>query len=67
MENIPDDLWQQVGYIFSYDVDRARLWFETSNPLLGGVSPLWMLENGREQRLRAFVDLSVDLNGMGGE
>jgi hypothetical protein len=38
------------------DNDKARAWFRTENPLLGGVSPDWMLENGRAMRLRKFID-----------
>jgi hypothetical protein len=65
IRDIPDDIWCQVGYIFSYDLDKVRLWFSTANPLLGGVSPMWMLEHGREEKLRRFIDLSVGENEMG--
>jgi hypothetical protein len=37
------------------DVHKTALWFKTSNPLLGGISPRDMLRYGRYKRLMQFI------------
>ena len=44
-----------VGQFFEGQVDRTSLWFTTSNPLLGDISPRDMLRLGRFQRLYEFI------------
>ena len=45
----------RVAALFDGDVEKAALWFRTSNPLLGEVSPRDMLRMGRYARLAKFV------------
>lgn len=39
--------------------DKAIAWFSSPNPLLGDVSPQWMLDNGRYEQLRKFIGESA--------
>lgn len=40
-------------------VDLLLAWLQAPNPRLGGVTPLWMLENGRGERLAAYVHQAI--------
>jgi len=42
-------------------------WFTTPNPLLGGVSPIWMIKTGRGKRLLQFIENLIDDNFKDGE
>ena len=44
-----------VGQFFEGQVERTSLWFTTTNPLLGDISPRDMLRLGRFQRLYEFI------------
>jgi hypothetical protein len=44
-----------VGTIFDGNAHKTALWFKTSNPLLGEVSPRDMIRLGRFDRLRKFI------------
>lgn len=44
------------------DVDKTMLWFQTSNPLLGNVSPADMVKMGRFPKLLRFIQLALDEN-----
>lgn len=53
---------QQIGNIinlvaeyFEGDLQKTRLWFDTSNPLLGNMSPRDMIRYGRYLKLYKFV------------
>ena len=48
--------FERVKALLNGDSEKARLWFRTENPMLGGVSPDWMLKNGKAMRLRQFID-----------
>lgn len=48
--------FERVKNLLGNNSEKAAMWFRTDNPMLGGVSPDWMLENGREMRLRKFID-----------
>lgn len=64
-ERIPQELESrllEIGNIinlvtnhFDGDLEKTRLWFNTSNPLLGNVSPRNMIRVGRYRKLRKFV------------
>ncbi len=36
-------------------VDFLFRWMETKNPLLGDVTPLWMMEHGKGEKLAKFI------------
>lgn len=55
---IPKDMRQDVALLIGED--KASLWFATANPLLGGVSPQDMLNEGRAVRLRHFIRQALD-------
>jgi len=55
---------KRVKTLLGNDVARARLWFRTDNPLLGNVSPDWMLKNGKVMRLRKFIDEAERVAGI---
>jgi hypothetical protein len=42
--------------------DFMHRWMRTENPLLGGVTPLAMLKNGRGQKLAAFIEEAYELS-----
>jgi hypothetical protein len=44
------------------DVDKALLWFQVSNPLLGNMSPRDMIRVGRFKRLLKFIQTALDEN-----
>jgi hypothetical protein len=44
-----------VGEFFEGDAHKVGLWFELSNPQLGGISPRAMIRAGRYKRLLNFV------------
>lgn len=46
----------RVVGLFDGDVEKAALWFQTQNPLLGEVSPRDMLRMNRFKRLAKFVN-----------
>jgi uncharacterized protein (DUF2384 family) len=54
MEEIANVI-NMVADAFGGDVDKTALWFKTSNPLLGDVSPRDMIRLGRYDKLRKFI------------
>jgi len=42
---------------------KGILWFETPNPLLGGISPLDMIKIGRHEKLFKFIDNQIAEGG----
>lgn len=40
----------------------ALIWFKSANPLLGNVSPEWMLATGRYDRLERFISEAETAN-----
>lgn len=49
-----------VAEIFGGDLPKTSAWFNTTNPMLGDVSPRDMVRLGRFDRLRAFVFRALD-------
>ena len=41
---------------------KACLWFEIPNPLLGGVTPMEMIEVGRAAKLRKIITQQLEMN-----
>ena len=44
-----------VAEVFEGDPAKTALWFKTSNPMLGDVSPRDMIRLGRYDKLRKFI------------
>ena len=44
-------------------VEFLLTWMVTPNPSLGGVSPLWMMEHDRGDKLARFIRQSIEDNG----
>lgn len=44
-----------VAQFFEGDPVKTELWFKTSNPLLGNISPRDMIRSGRSQKLLKFI------------
>lgn len=55
------ECYKLVSKFFSDD-RKAHQWFTHSNPMLGGVSPVEMIVNGRGKKLLGFIKDSIDLN-----
>ena len=47
---------------FFQDPNKAILWFDISNPLLGDLSPRDMIKLGRFKKLRDFIQTALDEN-----
>lgn len=47
---------------FFKDEEKTILWFRTSNPLLGGMSPRDMIRVGRFKKLLKFIQNALDEN-----
>jgi hypothetical protein len=60
-EQIAEKCWDHVNSFFESTI-KSEIWFETKNPLLGGVSPNDMIDAGREEKLLKFIEYSMDEN-----
>jgi len=49
------------GY-FKGDIRKTFLWFNTINPLLGGIKPIEMIMLGRCDKLLKFISSSIEDN-----
>lgn len=47
---------------FSGDIDKARLWMNTENPMFGNIRPVDMVIMGRGEKLLKFIDASLEAN-----
>lgn len=56
------DIYKQVLDFFDGNEIKAKQWFKTSNPMLGGISPEEMIVSGRIKRLQMFVENSLECN-----
>jgi len=73
---IPQDLKERLEQIanictlvaeyFNGDADKTVLWFKTSNPQLGGISPRDMIRYGRYKKLLIFVTEARQANAKSG-
>ena len=64
-DRIPKDLKERLEQIanicclvaeyFDGDPERTALWFKSSNPMLGGITPRDMIRYGRYKKLMAFI------------
>jgi len=50
-----------VGSHFN-DLDKTMLWFQVSNPLLGGMPPRDLIRIGRFKKLLKFIQTALDEN-----
>lgn len=41
---------------------KTHVWFQTENPLLGGVTPMSMIASGREAKLQKFIEEQLEGN-----
>lgn len=55
------EAWNKVNGFFN-NADKTRLWFKTRNPLLGNVSPAFMMYTGRIKKLIKFIDACLEGN-----
>ena len=53
-----------INLVASYfnNLEKALLWFQVSNPLLGNMSPRDMIRVGRFKRLLKFIQTALDEN-----
>ena len=56
-------LTAMVVDFFKGNEKKAGTWMVTKNPLLGNVSPLTMINNGRQEKLFKFIKAAKDENG----
>ena len=53
-----------VAKFFGGSPEKAQIWFNTSNPLLGDIEPLKLIMLGREKKLLQFIRNAMIENGM---
>ncbi len=53
-----------VAQFFEGNGHKTTLWFQTPNPLLGGMSPRDMIRLGRYEKLRRFVVNALQESGI---
>ena len=73
---IPQDLKESLEQIanictlvaeyFNGNAEKTVLWFKTSNPQLGGISPRDMIRYGRYKKLLAFITEARQANTIRG-
>ena len=56
------ELYDAIDYFFGNDHAKTKLWFGTSNPLLGHISPNDMISLGRGDKLKKFVYTCLEDN-----
>lgn len=56
LEPVARVLFDRVTRLTKWREAKVRLWFTLPNPLLGNVSPEWMILNDRAMRLSKFID-----------
>ena len=49
------NLFNLVAQFFEGDPIKTELWFKTSNPMLGDITPRDMIRYGRSQKLLRFI------------
>ncbi len=54
--------WHLIEEHFKGDGQKANAWFKTQNPLLGDVSPYWMIYVGRIDKLLKFIETQLEGN-----
>lgn len=62
LKNRLNVIWKSVLGFFEGDKAKTEAWFKTSNPMLGGTSPLIMIQNGRVGKLERFVTDALQEN-----
>lgn len=55
MEETAQKLFDRVMTLTGWREEKVKLWFELENPMLGGVSPEWMIMHDRAERLEKFI------------
>ena len=53
---IPQHYFEKMKLYFNGDAAKTWKWFKTTNPALGGVSPLFMIKSGKVEKLKKFID-----------
>ena len=56
------EIFTLVNEFFKGNDEKVKAWFETTNPMLGDVSPMSMIMWGRSEKLLAFVKNCIDGN-----
>lgn len=54
--------FEAVLGFFENNYKKTLLWFSNKNPLLGNVSPIEMLKNGRVEKLCNFIHNQISEN-----
>jgi hypothetical protein len=49
------NLFNLVAQFFKGDAGKTALWFKTTNPMLGNITPRDMIRYGRYQKLLKFI------------
>lgn len=57
-----DTLRNLVMDHMKWDIKKADQWMALKNPLLGGISPLWMIVRGRGHKVKSFILAAIDEN-----
>lgn len=55
-------VYEPIKLFFKGDEEKAMLWFKTPNPLLGNITPAKMVTFGDYDKLKIFIETSLDEN-----
>jgi hypothetical protein len=58
-----DELRQRVQELMNWDVEKATLWMNAENPMLGCMSPIEFIRRGRGHKVARFIASAEDENG----
>lgn len=54
-----NELFKKVKTHMNWNDEKVLTWFKTPNPNLGNVSPVWMIERGRYEKLEQWIDAAI--------
>lgn len=56
MEKDAQRIYKRVERLTGWRDEKIRFWLDQQNPLLGMVTPIWLIQHGRVQVLDRFID-----------
>ncbi len=57
-------MYNRVLEFFQENDAKTCMWFEAKNPLLGDYSPMELIQMGRIDRVKSFIDCQLDENSL---
>lgn len=64
LEAFAKRVYDNVQRLTGWRDEKVRFWMEQANPLLGMVTPIWMIQHGKGDRLAKFIAEAEQSNAM---